>query len=179
MTPENSYPVSYQLQSINARNTYYDKGFTLAEPDIQDAAQKMRHVYDNQEEAQSKGLRASRDIIESYSVKSVAEEVAQRLREIQSILNLSKNEATSVSHAQRLRNDLGTLEFNYRIDRYWSTRQEPNLLKRLTPERVLRRILKPMLDQLASYHQANYRVINHLLTEIDDLKKQSKINDEK
>jgi glycosyltransferase involved in cell wall biosynthesis len=64
-TPFNSYLVNYNISEIEEDWGPYKKGYTWAEPDIEHAANLMRYVFKNQEEAKQKGLIA-KQFIEKY-----------------------------------------------------------------------------------------------------------------
>jgi glycosyltransferase involved in cell wall biosynthesis len=58
MTPENSYLVDYEEVKVGKHAHPYPAEATWAEPNLEQASQLMRHVFDNQEEAREVGLRA-------------------------------------------------------------------------------------------------------------------------
>jgi hypothetical protein len=70
MTPENSYPVGYTLRPITEEDHHlqpkcagtYQPGQFWAEPDLDQAAQSLRNVYEHPDEARQRGQRAARDI---------------------------------------------------------------------------------------------------------------------
>lgn len=64
-----------------ARCPYYD-GFEWADPDVDNLASLMRHVYENPEESRSRGLRASIIARERWTWKDAARRIKTRLLEI-------------------------------------------------------------------------------------------------
>ncbi len=64
MTPDNSFPVNYQLVRIERQVDRFPAGYHWAEPDIEHAAAHIRTVIDNPEKAKEVGARAARDIAE-------------------------------------------------------------------------------------------------------------------
>jgi glycosyltransferase involved in cell wall biosynthesis len=170
MTDSNSYPTKYHLDTLLEDSGPWQKGNTWARADIDDAARLMREVYENQARARAKGEQAQVDIAKSYSLQAVARLISDRLSQIKSSLDISQDEEALA--ASRRRKDWASLEYHHRIDRYWTCQRQPNRLKQITPERILRRLLRPMLNQLGDYHEANFRVISELRSEIDKLKTQ-------
>jgi hypothetical protein len=170
MTRDNSYPVAYCLAQLPDSYGPHEQGSTWAEPDLNDAARLMREVFQNREGAEAKGRVACADIIRDYSLESAKIAITDRLSKI----NGEREVKISVPEFTK---DLATLEFHYRIDRYWSGTNQSSLLKKFGLDRILRRLLRPMFDQLADYHKANFRVVNHLLAEVERLKKEVAIRD--
>jgi|GEM_PF-2492483 len=82
MNISNSYPVKYNLISIKKPQAPYKQGQVWAEPDIFHAAQLMRSVYENPQEAKVIAKRAAKDIRQKYSVKTVAKLIKSRLETI-------------------------------------------------------------------------------------------------
>jgi hypothetical protein len=83
MTVNNSYPVEYELTSVKADYDPYKQGQIWAEPSLQHAAQLMRQVYEQPEEANKKAKRAAADIRSMHSPAAIAELVKARLDVIQ------------------------------------------------------------------------------------------------
>jgi len=63
MTPENSYLVNYRLQELERDYGPYKKGWTWADPDLDEAAALMRRVFERRDEAEATGRRAREDIL--------------------------------------------------------------------------------------------------------------------
>jgi glycosyltransferase involved in cell wall biosynthesis/2-polyprenyl-3-methyl-5-hydroxy-6-metoxy-1,4-benzoquinol methylase len=82
MTDENSYLVEWESTEIPPGADPYPAGTTWAEPDRQDAARLLRHVFENPDEASEKGRKARDDITEHRSVDRAAAFVKARLTEI-------------------------------------------------------------------------------------------------
>jgi glycosyltransferase involved in cell wall biosynthesis len=82
MTPENSYPVSYELTRVGADCEIYPAEGTWAEPDTGEAASAMRSVFERPDEARAKGELARRRIEELYSPRAVGELIRSRLEEL-------------------------------------------------------------------------------------------------
>lgn len=80
MTNTNSYPVQYHLTKIKKQDGPYKVGQLWADPEIDHAANLMRNVYLNQEEALRKGQQAALDIEKKYSAKAVSVSIHDRLR---------------------------------------------------------------------------------------------------
>lgn len=71
MTPENSFPVRYELRELQEDAGPYARGNSWAEPDIDHAAALMRQVYSDREEARRKGERAAADIAHTLSPQAI------------------------------------------------------------------------------------------------------------
>lgn len=91
MTEENSYLVNADIVPISIEHfkhqevhaTLYPPGSYWAQPDLDHAAKLMRHVYENQDEAYTKGAKAAKDIRLKYSNKTVGEIAYKRLQQIE------------------------------------------------------------------------------------------------
>ena len=70
-----------KLIDAKAKCSYYN-GFQWAEPDDEQLMHLMRHVYENREEAEEKGLFASRDVLSKWTWQRSAEKIIQRLDDI-------------------------------------------------------------------------------------------------
>jgi glycosyltransferase involved in cell wall biosynthesis len=81
-TPENSLLVRYKLAELDRDYGVYEKGNFWAEPDIEHAAEQMRWVYENREEAVQLGLRAKADMQNIMSPETSLLQVRRRLEEI-------------------------------------------------------------------------------------------------
>lgn len=90
MTPENSYPVDYELREIVPEDHRYQPqyertypaGQIWAEPDVDQAAEFMRRVYENRDEARERGARARQDIATHYSLDAQGAFIESRLQAI-------------------------------------------------------------------------------------------------
>lgn len=80
MNVNNSFPVKYEMTEIGEKEyPPFRKGFYWADPDIDHAAELMRYVYENSEEANEKGRRASEDIKNNFSPDAVGKRIRKRL----------------------------------------------------------------------------------------------------
>ena len=84
-TPQNSLLVDYRLTTIDEDHGPYRKGCVWAEPDLKQAAELMRDVYENGEKAREFGRRAKQDIVELLSPQGIGQQIAQRLMRLASI----------------------------------------------------------------------------------------------
>lgn len=84
MTVSNSFLVQADLVEIAEDAGQYRAGETWAEPSIEHAAELMRFVYANPDEAAARGRRARREIEERYSAAAVSSQIRQRLAVIAS-----------------------------------------------------------------------------------------------
>jgi glycosyltransferase involved in cell wall biosynthesis len=84
MTPENSYLVSYTTGAVPPGTDPYPQGSPWAEPNLDEAAELMRRVYEAPREAAARGERAREDILTKHDAASSGKVLAARLDEIRS-----------------------------------------------------------------------------------------------
>jgi glycosyltransferase involved in cell wall biosynthesis/SAM-dependent methyltransferase len=82
MTPQNSYPVAYTLRPVGDDAGPYPASGEWAEPDVGHAARLMRHVFENRQEADERGLRASEDLRRNHSAEATGRAMAARIRRV-------------------------------------------------------------------------------------------------
>jgi len=82
MDESNSYLVPWTRVSVGEGAEGYSPDATWAEPDVVEAARLMRHVYENQAEAEQIGLKAQRDILNHFSEAASGAIMKNRLSEI-------------------------------------------------------------------------------------------------
>ncbi len=82
MTPENSYLVECMAGAVPAGCDPYPPGSPWAEPNLDQAAELMRRVYEAPEEAAHKARRARHDILTKHNVNTAAAVLKQRIDEI-------------------------------------------------------------------------------------------------
>ncbi|MCL4487934.1 MAG: glycosyltransferase family 4 protein [Chloroflexi bacterium] len=78
----NSFPVKYELVEIENGVGPYREGEIWAEPSVEHAAQLMRHVFENREDAAKRGEAARRDILAYFSAASIAARIQERLKAV-------------------------------------------------------------------------------------------------
>ncbi len=78
---DNSYLVNYTMTPVGGMtwSPYYKGDQFWCEPDLKDAMQKMRHVYDNRKEAQEKGLKARNRVSENFTWDKIGDMIVSRL----------------------------------------------------------------------------------------------------
>lgn len=79
MTEENSYLVPHAMAPIGPDASPYPAEIEWAEPDLDRAAELMRQVFENQEEAARRGERAAADIRRTHSPEAAREGVEERI----------------------------------------------------------------------------------------------------
>jgi glycosyltransferase involved in cell wall biosynthesis/2-polyprenyl-3-methyl-5-hydroxy-6-metoxy-1,4-benzoquinol methylase len=84
MTQENSYLVPYGLTRAGEDAHPYPALAEWAEPDLDEAAQLMRRVFDNREEARSRGEKGRRALLTHHSPERAGVFIEERLRQIRS-----------------------------------------------------------------------------------------------
>lgn len=83
----NGYPIDVKrLVDANAKCPYYD-GFQWADPSEEHMIERMRYVYDHQEEAAQKGYKASVEVRQKWTWEMAAKKIICRLDEIDKIVN--------------------------------------------------------------------------------------------
>jgi len=86
MNANNSLPLRYELVELDRDYGPYEKGSVWAEPDVGQAAELMRWVYENRELAKRIGQRAADDIRESMNPTKASHEIRTRLERVYSKL---------------------------------------------------------------------------------------------
>lgn len=83
ITPQNSYPISYQETPVYGMPWETYKGDQVwADINVMEARKQMRHIYNNREEAKARGLVAQKQINDQYSWSVIGERMKQRLQSI-------------------------------------------------------------------------------------------------
>lgn len=82
MRPGSSLLVDYELVEIKETSGPYERGNFWAEPDVADAAKKMRWVYDHRDESERLGERGAVEIRTALAPEKTRREIQDRLREI-------------------------------------------------------------------------------------------------
>lgn len=79
---ENGYPINVpNLIDAEAKCPYY-KGFQWADPSEEHLMYQLRYVYEHQQEAHEKGLRAAEEVRKKWTWNHAAEKMLERLKEI-------------------------------------------------------------------------------------------------
>jgi glycosyltransferase involved in cell wall biosynthesis len=79
MNVSNSFPVRYQLVELEENIGLYRAGEVWAEPSVEHAAELMRYVFMNRQEAAARGQAARQDIEANYSEERVGHLIQERL----------------------------------------------------------------------------------------------------
>jgi hypothetical protein len=82
MNGENSFLVRYSMTTIPPGCDPYPAGVEWAQPDLDHAAELMRHVVEHREQAEAVGERARKDLLASHSLDSAAVFIKERLAAI-------------------------------------------------------------------------------------------------
>lgn len=76
---QNGYPVDVEsLIDAKAKCPYYE-GFQWANPSEEHLIERMRYVYEHQEEAKAKGMRAAEEVREKWTWDAAADKIIERL----------------------------------------------------------------------------------------------------
>jgi len=86
MTPQNSYPVDYELRPVGDDAGPYPATGEWAEPDVGHAARLMRHVFEDRQEATERGRRAAEDLRRNHSAEVAGRAMAERIRRVRARL---------------------------------------------------------------------------------------------
>jgi 2-polyprenyl-3-methyl-5-hydroxy-6-metoxy-1,4-benzoquinol methylase/glycosyltransferase involved in cell wall biosynthesis len=105
MTHENSYLVDYELVPVGAEGAPYPADGIWADPSIDHAAQLMRRVFTERDEATAKGARAAADLRRTHSLAAAAATMSGRLTAIKAQLP-----ALATTHGEGLAVALSRLE---------------------------------------------------------------------
>jgi SAM-dependent methyltransferase len=101
MSGANSYLVDFELVRIGPDAKPYPAHGLWAEPDVQDAARLMRHVFDDQGESATRGRRAAADIRRTHSKAAAGARMARRLESIRGRLKASQRATSIVPELRR------------------------------------------------------------------------------
>ena len=82
MTPETNYPVPYKLVGIDRDHGPYRRGQQWAQPDLDYAADLMRHIERNREQAAQVGTRAKAHVSDLLHPATIGKKVRRRLHEL-------------------------------------------------------------------------------------------------
>jgi glycosyltransferase involved in cell wall biosynthesis len=81
MNEENSYLVSYKTIPVGEDEYFYPQGQVWANPDVEDAAIKMRECFANLIKRTAKIVAAKRNMIDHHSIESVSKAIQRRFHE--------------------------------------------------------------------------------------------------
>ena len=82
MTPENSYPVQYEIKVIDDDLPNYERGMRWAEPSTSHAAAQLRAIFDDRTQARAKGERARVEVGKLLDPRAAGERMLARLKMI-------------------------------------------------------------------------------------------------
>lgn len=91
MTEANSYLVRHTETQVGSEGENYPEQGIWAEPDLDHAAELLRAVWTDQEEARRRGERGRRDIAREFSLEAVGEQARGRLKRLASVQRRSKS----------------------------------------------------------------------------------------
>lgn len=82
VSPQNGFPVRYELVSLENRIDVFARGSVWAEPDVEHAAWCMEKLASDPQLCAALGAQAARDVRERFSAAAVGRRYAQRLESI-------------------------------------------------------------------------------------------------
>ena len=109
MTEENSYLVDFELRPVGAGSGPYPEAGRWAAPDIEQAAERMREVFEDREGAAERGAKGAETIRASHSPLAAGEHVSAHLTEIRRERALARLDAPARRGAGRFRQALKRL----------------------------------------------------------------------
>ncbi|MEJ7590778.1 MAG: glycosyltransferase family 4 protein [Planctomycetaceae bacterium] len=89
MNFSNSFPVDYELVELDVNAGPYQAGEIWAEPSVEHAAELLRRVYLNPDEASARGMKAQHTIHHEFSEKNIGQIIKLRLDAIATRRRLS------------------------------------------------------------------------------------------
>ncbi|RKQ92887.1 glycosyltransferase involved in cell wall biosynthesis [Solirubrobacter pauli] len=101
MTGANSYPVDFAMAPIGPGADPYPAEAEWAEPDLEHAAQLMRDVVANREEAARRGAKAAEDVARTNSSAAAGAVMAQRVKAAHAGLKLPKSQPAGAAALER------------------------------------------------------------------------------
>jgi glycosyltransferase involved in cell wall biosynthesis len=154
MNGANSYAVDYSLRPVRDAWPYRPLG-NWAEPDLDHAAELMRHVFASRDEAADRGKRAAEEIRQRRSSAAAGRTLVTRIEGLAQAGHRGRREpplpATTSQRARRL------------VERG----PDPSWRGRLNPLRWLRRALLRMLRPLTAHQREVDREILEAVTELE------------
>src|SRR5215204_4266127 len=100
MTPQNSYPIDCTLRPVGENSGPYPANGEWAEPDVGHAANLMRRVFEDQQEAGERGLRAAEDLRRNHSAEAAGKAMAERIRRVRTRLGAGPEAGRPQLHSQ-------------------------------------------------------------------------------
>ncbi len=176
MNEDNSFLCNYRLVPVGPGHTPYPAGARWAEPDTAHAAELMKRVYQNREEARERGARAQADIRKNHSPEVTARFLKERFEAIQFLEPRRSSAAASqlaVDDALgRLRTVLDEVSKELsgaKKPRKWGDRIVARLIRR-EAERVQRVnvALCKTLERLARDTAQQQKLLERRLEELED-----------
>jgi len=84
LNSDNSYLIDYNLTPVTGMtwSPYYRADQYWCEPDMEQAIQTMRHVYNNRDEAQARGQKARQFVADNFTWDIIGKNIVDRLVEI-------------------------------------------------------------------------------------------------
>ncbi|HEY8739521.1 MAG TPA: glycosyltransferase [Candidatus Dormibacteraeota bacterium] len=141
MTEENSYLVAWQPTLVGVDAAVYPATGRWAEPDLDDAARLMRHVFEHQEEAATRGRRAREDILRTHAPAAQAGFLARRFDELREEGRLIRNSGDRWAYANAMQRAAVALSRGPEVDMA-TTSGGPYREVARAYRRLLRRVLR-------------------------------------
>jgi glycosyltransferase involved in cell wall biosynthesis len=149
MTPENSFLVDYTLSVIPPGCEPYPAGTRWAEADVDQAAARMREVYEHPREAARRGRLAREQVLARFSPAACGARIARRLERID---EACRSRVAIAAPAVVLPPVDQALAIARQAGRPTVQARRPLALVRTAYQRVLYRLLRPLWFQYAHGH---------------------------
>jgi SAM-dependent methyltransferase/glycosyltransferase involved in cell wall biosynthesis len=146
MNDENSYLVDAGITTVEGRIPNYPPGSVWAEPQLDKAAELMRHVVENREEARERGEAGRRTIAEQHSVASMGGFAADRLAEVGGRTTTRGSGETPAQLAERFLIQGPSVPWDVRSARFGRAG--------IVARAALRRVLRPYLLRQREWESA-------------------------
>lgn len=156
MTSHNSWLVDYQPGAVGLDSEIYPQNGTWAEPDLEHAAELMRHVWANPNEAASKADRAKADIERLYSPRRTGAIARGRLERL-----LDARAAVAATGGA-----YGEIEKELALDLRHGAQPEPRGIEGLVRRAVLR-LIAPFTYHERTLDRAMFEAVRSLRVELD------------
>jgi ADP-heptose:LPS heptosyltransferase len=94
--------VRYSLVRVRQQYVYYNPRMNWAEPDVAQASEQLRGIYENREQARARAVEFSREVQRRYSLEAVGELARARLMELAARCRAGSNGHTAPAPARSL-----------------------------------------------------------------------------
>jgi hypothetical protein len=164
MNEKNSYLVPYTFTGIPAGCDPYPAGSRWAEPDLDAAAELMRHIVEHRDAAHETGARARRDILELHSPSARANSLRMHLAAVRDRHSAMRSDRTLAEPTPKPADDFRKLHAwaNLHVPMNEGGKSPVALLRKL-----LHRVLLPLFHRQTEINAANTRLLTTLRAAVE------------